>query len=45
MCVGYELLDSGLGMEHQVGYHKLISSKCKWINYFIKYQMLDFVYV
>ena len=39
--VGYELLDSGQGGEHRVGYHKLISNKCEWNNCFIKYQTLD----
>ena len=38
---GYELLDSGRGAEHQVGYHKLISDKREWNNCFIKYQALD----
>ena len=41
MCVGYELLDSGRGAKHQVGYHKLISNKREWNNCFIKYQTLD----
>ena len=35
--VGYELLDSGGGAEHRVGYHKLISNKREWNNCFIKY--------
>ena len=39
--VGYELLDSGRGAKHRVGYHKLISNKRKWNNCFIKYQTLD----
>ena len=39
--VGYELLDSGRGAEHRVGYHKLISNKREWNNCFIKYQTLD----
>ena len=43
--VGYELLDSGRGVEQRVGYHKLISNKRKWDNCFIKYQTLDVVYV
>ena len=41
MRVGYELLDSGRGAEHRVGYHKLISNKREWNNCFIKYQTLD----
>ena len=40
-CVGYELLDSGRGAKHRVGYHKLISNKREWNNCFIKYQTLD----
>ena len=46
--VGYELLDSGRGAEHRVGYHKLlynISNKRAWNNCFIKYQILNFIYV
>ena len=43
--VGYELLDSGRGAEHRIGYNKLISNKREWNNCFIKYQTLDFVYV
>ena len=39
--VGYELLDSGRGAKHRVGYHKLISNKREWNNCFIKYQTLD----
>ena len=39
--VGYELLDSGRGAEHLVGYHKLISNKREWNNCFIKYETLD----
>ena len=39
--VGYELLDSGRGVEHRVGYHKFISTKREWNNCFIKYQTLD----
>ena len=27
MLIGHELLDSGRGAEHRVGYHKLISNK------------------
>ena len=38
--VGYELLDSGRGAKHRVGYHKLISNKHEWNNCFIKYQTL-----
>ena len=35
--VGYELLDSERGAEHQVGYHKLfISNMREWNNCFIK---------
>ena len=41
MRVGYELLDSGRGAKHRVGYHKLISNKREWNNCFIKYQTLD----
>ena len=41
MRIGYELLDSGRGVEHRVGYHKLISNKREWNNCFIKYQTLD----
>ena len=41
MRVGYELLDSGRGAEHQVGYHKLLSKKRDWNYCFIKYQTLD----
>ena len=41
MHIGYELLDSGRGAKHRVGYHKLISNKCEWNNCFIKYQTLD----
>ena len=37
----YELLDSGRGAKHRVGYHKLISNKREWNNCFIKYQTLD----
>ena len=29
--------------EHQVGCHKLISSKCEWNNCIINYQTLAFV--
>ena len=37
-----EILDSGRGAEHRVGYHKLISYKRDWHNcFFIKYQTLD----
>ena len=36
--VGYELLDSGRGAKHRVGYYKLISNKREWNNCFIKYQ-------
>ena len=43
--VGYEILDSGRGAEHCVGYHKLVSNKHEWNNCFIKYKTLDFVYV
>ena len=39
--VGYELLDSGRGAKHRVGYHKLISNKHEWNNCFIKYQTQD----
>ena len=39
--VGYELLDSGWGAKHRVGYHELISNKREWNNCFIKYQTLD----
>ena len=39
--VGYELLDSGRGAKHRVGYHKLKSNKREWNNCFIKYQTLD----
>ena len=39
--VGYELLDSGRGAKHRVGYHKLISNKREWNNCFIKYQTQD----
>ena len=31
MCVGYEVLDSGQGVEHRDGYRKL-SNKCEWIK-------------
>ena len=41
MRIGYELLDSGWGAKHRVGYHKLISNKREWNNCFIKYQTLD----
>ena len=34
--VGYELLDSGRGANHRVGYQKLISNKREWNNCFIK---------
>ena len=45
-----DLLDSGRGLEHRVGYHKLIiiSNRHKWNNCIIKYQTakhLTFVYV
>ena len=36
-----ELLYSGRGAEHRVGYHKLISNKREWNNCFIEYQTLD----
>ena len=39
--VGYQLLDSGRGVEHWVGYHKLIFNKREWNNSLIKYQTLD----
>ena len=42
--VGYELLDSGRGAKHRVGYHKLISNKREWNNCFIKYQTLDKIF-
>ena len=41
MRVGYELLDSGRGAEHRVGYDKLMSNKREWNNCFIKYQTLN----
>ena len=40
-CIEYELLDSRRGTEHRVSYHKLISHKHEWNNYFIKYQTLN----
>ena len=40
MHIGYELLDSRRGAEHQVGYHKLISNKHEWdITNSILYQL------
>ena len=41
MRVGYQLLDSGRGATHRVGYQKLISNKREWNNCLIKYQTLD----
>ena len=38
--VGYDVLDSGRGVDHQVGYHKLISNKREWNNCFIKHKTL-----
>ena len=35
MGVGYEILDSGRGAEHRIGYHKLIYNKHEWNNCFI----------
>ena len=42
--VGYEILDSGRGAKHRVGYHKLISNKREWNNCFIKYQTLEKIF-
>ena len=39
--VGYELLYSGRGAEHRVGYHNLTSNKCEWNNCLIKYRTLE----
>ena len=39
--VEYELLDSGRGAKHRVGYHKFISNKREWNNCSFKYQTLD----
>ena len=41
MRVGYDQLTGGRGVEHRVGYHKLISNKRERNNCFIKYQTLD----
>ena len=39
-CIVYELSDSGQGVEHRVGYHKLTSNKCEWNNCFINTKQL-----
>ena len=41
MRVRYELLDSGRGAEHRVGFHKLIWNKREWSISYIKYQTLN----
>ena len=38
--VGYEVLNSGRGANHRVGYQKLISNKREWNNCFIIFRTI-----